>query len=421
MKLLITLVFVSLVSVSLIGNIAAEDIAIINGKVHTMHGNQVIDQGTILVSAGSILQVGKNLKVPAGYTTIDAKGRLVTPGLMNALSRLSLHENTLSGSPEDEYAQNAAFSIAVDVAYGINPKSTLIPITRIEGITRAAVSPLPTKTIFGGQGSLIHLGDSTNIITKSKAFVIADLSEHGAHIAGGSRGASWVYLENAIAEVNGSNGGRGKPLLTALDIKALKPVTTGEIPLIIAVSRASDISNAIKFKQKHKLNIILLGVEEGWMLAKEIAAAKISVILDASHNLPTAFESIASTKANAARLDKAGVKIAFTTMLSDSEDHNARLVTQFVGQAVAYGLPWYKALLGLTVYPAQMFNIKNYGKIAAGMDADLVIWSGDPLEVMAAPEYLMIKGKAIALESRQTKLRDRYFDLNKKQPFGFRR
>ena len=400
----------------------AKGIAIQNATIYTMAGQEIINNGTILIDNGVIKQVGKNIKIPADYRRIDAKNKIVTPGFMNALTLLGLYENTLSGSHEDHVAPDADFSAALDISYAINPKSTLIPITRIEGITRAAVSPLPSKTIFGGLGSLIHLGDSDNITTHTRAFMTATMGESGADKAGGSRGAAWTYLYNALRESAGDfSGGQGKTLLTTLDINSLKPVVNGKIPLVVYASRASDIRNVIQLKKNTNVNVILLGGEEGWMVAKELAQANIPVILDGSHNLPTSFESLASTKANPARLHKAGVKIAFTTMLSSSEDHNARLVPQFAGQAVAYGLPKYAALKALSINPATMFGIDNYGTLSSGMAADIVIWSGDPLEVMSSPDYILIQGREVSLESRQTKLRDRYLQLKDTKPFGYKR
>ena len=401
-------------------------IAIVGGTVHTMSSAGVIEEGTVLINDGKIQSVNKKA-APAGYKVIDAKGKIVTPGLMNALTGLTLYENTLSGSPEDNEAEDAPFSAALDISYAINPRSTLVPITRIEGITRAAVTALPSRDIFAGQGSLIHLGDADDLLVKPRAFILAGVDEEAGELAGGSRAAAWALLTNALKEANAFNskngwqGGHDKPLLTRLDMQALQPVIKRQIPLLVRVARATDIRRVITLKKSHNLNIILLGAEEGWMVANQLAQAKIPVLLDASQNLPTAFESLAATKTNAARLHKAGVKIALTTILSSSEDHNARLVAQFAGQAVAYGLPWEAGLSALTVNAAEIWGIADqYGSLSKGKDADVVVWDGDPLEVMSAPLNVIIRGQEIALESRQTKLRDRYMNLQQDKPFMFR-
>jgi len=402
---------------------AQQKFAITNATIYTMVEQQVIDLGTVLVDSGKITAVGIDLKIPDGYKVIDANKNIVTPGFMNAMTRLGLYENTLSGSHEDDRARGALFSAGIKIYPAINPLSTLIPITRIEGITRAAVTAIPSQTIFGGLGAMINLNDEDNI-DDTAAFMYVNLNEGGADIAGGSRAAAWTYFKNAIREskMQGSDtwGGDGKPILTTVDHSAINHLLKMQLPFVIYASRLSDINNVINFKDKTGHNVILIGAQEGWMVADRLAKSDIAVILDPSHNLPTSFATLGSTKANAKRLFEAGVKIAFTTFLSSSEDHNARLVPQFAGQAVAYGLPKMAAIEALTINPAQMFGLKNYGRILGGQDADLVIWSGDPLEVTSAPTFVMIKGQEITLESRQTKLRDRYLNLEGNKPFGFR-
>ncbi len=391
----------------------AEKIAIVNALAHTIKSG-IIDDATLLIDDGIIQSVAKNGKVPKGYRVIDAADKPVTPGFMNAFTSLGLYENTLSGSPEDDQAENAAYSAALDISWAFNPASTLLPITRIEGVTHAAVSAAPTRSIFAGQGALFHLGNSNHLI-KAKAFQLVDMGEVGANLAGGSRAAAWTNLYNALEETQSFKskeswqGGHAQPLLTHLDIQALQSVINKKHPLLIRASRLSDIKNVLQLKAETGLNIILLGGEEAWMAASQLAAADIPVIIDPSVNLPTAFQSLASTKTNAAKLHKAGVLIAFTTWFGTSGDHNARLLPQFAGQAVAHGLPYQAALQALTLNPAKIWGVdKQYGALVKGMEATIVIWDGDPLEVTSAPANVLIQGEDIKLESRQTLLRDKY-------------
>ena len=146
-------------------------------------------------------------------------------------------------------------------------------------------------------------------------------------------------------------------------------------------------------------------------MAKELAGANIPVIIDPEYNLPGGFDQMGATLTNAARLYEAGVEIAI-----GMDTHNIRLAAQHAGNAVANGLPHETGLASLTSVPAKILGLeKEVGSLRQGARADVVIWSGDPLEVTEAAESIFIGGKAIKMESRQTKLRDRYMSLQQKK------
>jgi len=124
-------------------------------------------------------------------------------------------------------------------------------------------------------------------------------------------------------------------------------------------------------------------------------------------DLPLSFDAVGATLENAARLQKAGVKIAFT--FDDPSPHNIRKLRQAAGIAVAHGLPWDAGLAALTRNPAEIFGIlATNGSLERGHPADLVLWSGDPLEVTTLADRVFIQGHAQVMRSRQTELRDRY-------------
>src|SRR5690606_9707290 len=165
--------------------------------------------------------------------------------------------------------------------------------------------------------------------------------------------------------------------LSRPDLEALQPVLAGELPLVVDVERAADIEAVLRLAEDFDLDVIIQGGAEAWLVADELAAADVPVILNPLQHLPFSFEQIASTLEHAAKLHAAGVTIAF----SQGESHNARNVKQAAGIAVANGLPWTAALEALTVNAASIFGVENYGRLAPGFDADVVIWDGDPLEV----------------------------------------
>jgi len=142
----------------------------------------------------------------------------------------------------------------------------------------------------------------------------------------------------------------------------------------------------------------------------------LTVLLDTSSNPPSHFDSLGSRQDNAAILEAAGVTVA----ISGAGAHNARKQRQMAGNAVSYGLQHSSGLAALTINPARIFGVEDrQGSIQKGMPANIVLWSGDPLEVTSAAEFMMIDGKTIKMESRQTKLRDRYLPENPSLPRAY--
>ena len=195
----------------------------------------------------------------------------------------------------------------------------------------------------------------------------------------------------------------------------------GRIPLIIEVDRATDIRRAIRFAAENApLRLVILGGAEAWMVAEELAASGIPVLMDPMRNLPSSFDALGSTLESAARLDQAGVTVAYTTQTADGY-FNARLLPQHAGNAVTNGVSWDAAFRAITLTPAEIYGVGDqYGALAAGYMADVVVWDGDPLEVMSAPTHVIIDGEDTDLTSRQTRLRDRYTDMEDTTPFGYR-
>ncbi|RMD88833.1 MAG: amidohydrolase [Alphaproteobacteria bacterium] len=409
------------------GPAAAERIAIVGGTVITMGPEGKLDTGTVLLDGDRIEAVRAGDAAPDGYRVVDAHGKIVTPGIFAANTALGAVEVSLEESTRDTgVSKEAPFSAAFDISYGINPRASAIPVSRIEGITRAAVVPGGRDHLFSGYGALIHLGDAKDIVTHPRAFAVASLGASGAARVGGARGAAVVYFVNAMrdadryARMRNKNDFKGL-VLSALDAEALGPVMRGEVPLLITANRASDITQILKLRREMpKLRIAIVGAEEGWMVADDLAAAKVPVIVHPFQNLPGDFSRLAATQANAARLAAAGVAVTIADESSDG--HNPRLVLQYAGNAVANGMKWEDAFAAITINPARLYGVADeVGSLERGKTADVVVWDGDPLEVMSSPDAVFIRGEAIPLVSRQTKLRDRYKDLKGKTPFAYRK
>jgi len=420
--------------------------------VHTMGPQGVIQGADVLIAGGKIAGVGQGIIMPPGAQVIEANGRPVTPGLMASFTQLGILEIDLESTTNDTTADATVATAAFDVTDALNPNSTLIPITRVAGVTRAVVAPETGSSIFLGQAAVIQLGLDPNMVVRPRVgmFVIFDPFRAGGgydaedYDSGGSqetasgggllsgpvnRPVLWAHFRETIADAREylarqaayhAPGGSRDQRTTRIDLDALAPVLRGEEPIVAFVNRASDIRQLLAYTKQQNLKLIIAGGAEAWMVASELAQAQVPVLLDAYTNLPGDFSSLGATLANAARLDKAGVRVAFMPP-SNEPSHNARRVTQIAGNAVANGMEYEHALAAITSVPAQIWGIADtYGTLEAGKDADVVLWDGDPLEVTSAPTAVFIKGQKIPMESRQTKLRDRYRDLTRKDmPLGY--
>jgi imidazolonepropionase-like amidohydrolase len=402
---------------------SAETIAIVGGKVLTVGPQGTLDNGTVLIVDGRIAAVGEDVEVPAGAETIDASGKVVTPGLFSPFSQLGLVEVGLSAGPTDYAQRGDRFTAGFDVADAYNPRSTLVAVNRIEGVTRAVIAPTPgfpnesgAGHVLAGLAAVVNLGDEDALDRRSSAMVVS-LGEYGSYFAGGTRTAAWLTLRNALDEAldyrehrgDFERGMRREYVHSVTDLDALQGVVNGNTPLIVAIERAADIEILIDLVNEYGLKAIIAGGAEAWMLADELAAARIAVILDPLANLPGNFDQLNARFGAASILVNAGVKVA----IGDGSSHNARNMAQAAGNAVAQGLDWDAALRAITLTPAEIYGVgATVGSLETGKAADVVIWPGDPLELTNFPEQVFINGEKIPMVSRQTLLRDRYLQTD---------
>ena len=407
-------------------SVQAATYAITGGTVATVASDTPIEGGTVIVRDGRIVAVGKGIAVPAGATVIDATGKWVTPGLVAGYSDLGINEIDFVGPTNDTAAGKSPFSAALDVSVALNGRSTPIAIDRLGGVTRAAVSPGASSEIFAGQGALVRLADGVDILDRPRAFQYIEMGENGARIAGGSRPAAWLNLRNGFLEAEryarnpaAFDSGRDRDsLIKRLDAAALVPVVEGRMPALVHVERASDILAVLRLRAEFpRLKLILTGAREGWMVAAQIAAAKVPVLTLSLYDLPDSFEALAATRSNIGRLVAAGVTVGLGAPDDDSSVQ-PRNLPYYAGNLVAQarvpgavGLSHAQALATITRNTAQIWGMTDVGTLEPGKKADVVVWDGDPLELMSAPVSVMIDGVPQPMVSRQTLLRDRYRDL----------
>jgi imidazolonepropionase-like amidohydrolase len=435
---------------------AAQTIAITGGMVAKGDGGEPM-AGTVVIRNGRIVAAGPTVAVPAGATVVDATGKWVTPGIVAGFSRLGLSEVDLSADGSEDTSANGPFSAAIDVVPAINPLASTIAVNRADGVTRAIVAPGTGKSIFAGQGAVIDTGADMDPITAARRFQFVELGEGGADKAGGSRASAHVLFRNALREAAElrrfaqpiAAGAPGEPderrrpvvrnpnesrlygpdarrsedvLLTRFDAAALVPVLQGRQFLLVHVERASDILQIIGLKREFpSLKLVLVGASEGWTVADRIAAAGIPVIASAVNDLPSSFEQLAATQSNVGRMIAAGVRVAIGT-IDDNDTRNLFAERQYAGNLVALrnvpgatGVTWGEALAMITSRPAEAIGLGGQiGSLLPGRRGDVVIWSGDPLEGASNADVVFIDGVRQPLETHQTRLRDRYRDLQRR-------
>jgi imidazolonepropionase-like amidohydrolase len=210
-------------------------------------------------------------------------------------------------------------------------------------------------------------------------------------------------------------------MLTRFDAAALVPVLQGRQSLLVHVERAIDILQVLGLKREFpSLKLVLVGATEGWTVARQIAASGVPVIASAVNDLPANFEQLAATQSNVGRMRAAGVKVSIG-LIDDNDTRYMFSERQYAGNLVALsrlpgatGLTWGEALRAITSAPAEAIGMGgDIGSLAPGRRADVVIWSGDPLESSSAAEAVFIDGVRQPLETHQSKLRDRYRSLER--------
>lgn len=413
---------------------SAQTTAITGATVHTVGPEGTLENATIVIENGRIAEVGTGIRVPAGAEVIDASGKIITPGLFSAMGQIGLSEVGAVTGTNDAVQRGDDFSAGFDVADAYNRRSVVIPISRIDGITRALIAPRAgrpdeqgnSSRVLSGLASVVQLGDSGDYLTRHGVAVVVNLGETGSAVAAGSRAAAIQELRAALTDAldyrrNKAAYERGdwrEYSVSTADLVALVSVVEGDRSMIFAANRASDIEIVIKLASEFGLSAIIIGGAEAWMLAHELAAANVSVIIDGTANLPGNFDRINARLETGGILAAAGVRVAFG---AGAQTHQARNITQSAGNAVANGMDWDAALEAITLAPAEMYGVDGeVGSIEPGKSADLIIWGADPLELTSYPEQVFIQGESIPLESRQTLLRDRYLQTDTVKPPAFR-
>lgn len=411
----------ALIALAAAAPIGAQTVAITGGTVYPISG-PAIQNGTVLVRDGKIVAVGANVAVPAGAQRIDATGKVVTPGFINAGTQLGLVE---IGGERDTRDVNAKGTNAVAASFrswdGLNSESVFWAPARNEGITSVVVAP--AGDLISGQGAVVDLvdGKASDMVRRAPVAMFAQI-ENAQEAGTGARGELVGKLRTLLEDVRFYRTHRAEYdranarelSASRADLDALVPVVEGKLPLVVVADRVDDIEGALRIAKDFGLKLMIAGGAEAWLAASDLAAAHVPVLAGAMNNIPTSFQTLNQRQENLAILSRAGVPVAVIGNNGDGDEElsNVRNVKYEAGNAVSYGMSRDAALRAVTLTPAEIFGVADrIGSLAPGRDANVVVWSGDPFEFSTNVEHVIIHGREVLAPSRQDMLTERYKTL----------
>ncbi len=404
--------------------------AIVGARIVTVSG-AVIEDGTVVIHNGKITAVGAGASVPGGAERIDGKGLSVYPGMIDAATGMGLAEIGQGANATVDIAEIAANNANAKAILGINPHSSHINVTRVNGIT--TVMSAPAGGVIAGQGAVINLNGATQgeMAVVSEAALVINFPRITQGGGFGGFGAPQVDFNEAIKRrdtlietlkkqfTDALNHGRAieayskdKSLpmpTTDLALEAMLPYVRGEKPIVFTAERERDIKSVLKFVREMKIKGILIGGQEAWKVTNELKAANVPVIFTHIYSLPVRDDDEYDYLfAGPSKLQAAGVKFAIATGDVGAENRD---LPYHAGLAGAYGLPKDEALKAVTLYPAQILGVADQlGSIEVGKMANVVVTDGDMLDPRTNVKHVFIGGRMIPLTSRHTDLFDSFKD-----------
>ena len=395
--------------------------ALTNATIQTVT-NGVISEGTLVIQDGKIMGVGTDISVPSDAKTIDCSGLTIYPGMIDSGTKLGLSE-VGSISLTQDYNEIGDITPQMQALTAVNPNSVSIPITRTNGVT--TVITMPGGGTIPGTAALINLnGYSPEHMYAGFKAVIVNYPSSGRRGRWDKRSDEdrKKEEEKKLKKLNDiwakaklyakiDSAAQNDPSLRPdynSEMAAMLPVMQGKMPILLEVNKAKDIESALKWVTENGMNAIFTGVAEGWRVADQLAAAKISVITGPILRTPTrASDKYDRPYANAGIMSKAGVKVALRT----NEIENVRNLPFNAGFAAAYGMGKEEALKAVTIIPAELFGVADQlGSLEKGKSATLFVSDGDPFETKTQVKYLFIDGYQVAMDSRQIQLYDEFLE-----------
>ena len=423
-----------------ISTFAADSTLLYNATVHTGTGETFTNSG-VLIEGDKISLVlnGKTSRRLTVQEMIDLKGQHIYPGLIAADSVLGLTEIDAVRATQDS-AEVGDYTPDVESWVAVNPDSELLPVARANGI--AYFEPIPSGGAVTGQSALLAMTGWTYeqmIVKKPAALHVfwpgMDLSTTPKEKSRDKE--KWKSLEDqakerraklaaladffdeakAYAKAKGAatNGSPAPEKIPAWE--AMLPYVRGELPLVIHADEMRQIKSAVEWATTNKFKAYLAGGRDAWMLAGLLATNGIPVIYENTFTQPARDTESYDVHFHAPEvLRAAGVQVIFSQGPSDFGASLARNLPYATAQAIAFGLPKEDALKGITLYPAQMMGVADQlGTLEPGKQATLLVCDGDIFDIRSNVKRMWIAGKEVSLESRHTKLYEKYKNRPKPQ------
>jgi imidazolonepropionase-like amidohydrolase len=401
--------------------------AIMNARIVTVSG-AVIENGTVLIQDGKIAAVGAGISVPGNAEKIDGKGLSVYPGMIDAGTNLGLAEIPLGVNGSVDLAEVGDLNANAKAITGVNPHSSHVNVTRVNGIT--TVLSYPAGGTIAGQAAVINLWGSTQaemavvptfglVINFPRIALFTGFGQPQLEFNDAVKRRDQRLEELKKIFKDAENYGRvldayGKDKnlpapKTDLRLEAMIPYVRGEKPVIFTAERERDIRGVIKFIEETKVKGIIMGGQEAWKAADGLKRNNIAVIYTNIYNLPVRDDDPYDYLFEApSKMAQAGIKFAISTGNDGAE---VRDLPYHAGLAGAYGLSKDDALKSVTLYPAQILGIADrLGSIEQGKIANIVVTDGDLLEPRTNVKYLFINGRLLPLTSRHTELYEQFKD-----------
>jgi imidazolonepropionase-like amidohydrolase len=405
--------------------VTGNNIAITGGRVVPIEG-EPIEGGTVLITDGTITAVaGPGFTPPAGASRVDATGKWVLPGFIDAHTHLGAREEGEGWAGHDTNELTGPVQAHVRVLDAINPADEGFRDALVGGVLAAGITPGSGNPI-GGQTVAVRCWGLTvdDMVLRSPAGMKSALGENPKRVLGerrvnpssrlGTAAAIRTALVDAAAylakeedqknssERSGASAGPGGPTQTAADktggvrdlkLEALARVLRREIPWRQHCHRADDIATALRLAAEFGYDLVLDHCTEGYLIVEKIAAAGVPVVTGPLITARSKVELRNRTLANPGVLAAAGVMVAIAT---DHPVVPVHLLPLQAALAVREGMDREAALRAVTINPARIMRVSDrIGSLAPGKDADLVIWSGDPFDVMSRAEAAYIGGREV--------------------------
>ncbi|MEE8354972.1 MAG: amidohydrolase [Candidatus Bathyarchaeia archaeon] len=385
-------------------------LAIKGGKIYTITKG-VIDEGTILIEDGKIKSVGKSIKVPEGAEVIDAKGKIVMPGLVEAHCHIGIWEEKIgwAGSDGNEATDPATPHVRALDGIKANADEGGLLAALETGITTAQILP-GSANVIGGTGVVIKTAPKVVIdemVIRSPSGMKVAFGENPRRVYGveqkktpstrmGVAGILREWLQKAKSYMEKKERFKDQPeKLPEVDLKleALELVLKGEIPLRAHAHRADDLATAVRIAEEFGIDMSWEHATEGHRIAEWIAEKGIPAVWGPSLIARPKWEMRELSFDTPRILYEAGAKFAIQT---DAVGSSIAFLPLCAGMAVKHGLPYDEALKAITITPAEILGVDDrVGSIEEGKDADLRILDGDPLELRTKVEMVIIDGEIV--------------------------